>query len=153
MTAGKPVLRCAFLISFSLPHRCQLFVRPSGCLHGQFAPSAACISWKEQVHRSSEVHSVLQCPSTVSGFLPLMVSTLAVPDDLRHIASQGEEDWDPAYVIHLFPLVTLRNLLPYTVRYMMEVHLHPWQQQRNTICYISDYCYCDSIRSLKDQLN
>ena len=51
-----------------------------------------------------------------------MVSTLAVPDDLRHIASHGEEDWDPAYVIHLHPVATLRNLLPYTVRYMMEVH-------------------------------
>lgn len=59
----------------------------------------------------------------MTGLLPLMVSTLAVPDDLRHIACHGEEDWDPAYVIHLFPVVTLRNLLPYTVRYMMEVHL------------------------------
>lgn len=65
---------------------------------------------------------MLHCPSTITGLLPLTVSTLAVPDDLRHIASQGEEDWDPAYVIHLFPVVTLRNLLPYTVRYMMEVH-------------------------------
>lgn len=59
----------------------------------------------------------------VSGLLPLTVSTLAVPDDLRHISSQGEEDWDPAYIIHLYPVVTLRNLLPYTVRYLMEVHL------------------------------
>lgn len=52
-----------------------------------------------------------------------MVSTLAVPDDLRHITSCGEEDWDPAYVIHLHPMATLRNLLPYTIRYMMEVTL------------------------------
>ncbi|XP_029702157.1 vacuolar protein sorting-associated protein 13C isoform X2 [Takifugu rubripes] len=101
-------------------YRCQLFVCPSGGLTGQFAPSSSCISWKEQVHCSSEVRSVLHCPSTISGLLPLTVSTLAVSDDLRHIASQGEEDWDPAYVIHLFPVVTLRNLLPYTVRYMME---------------------------------
>lgn len=75
---------------------------------------------------------MLQCPSTISGLLPLTVSTLAVPDGLRHIASQGEEDWDPAYVIHLFPLVTLRNLLPYTIRYMMEVRQLPRQQPKNS---------------------
>lgn len=57
-----------------------------------------------------------------------MVNTLAIPDDLQHIASQGEEDWDPAYVIHLYPVATLRNLLPYTVRYMMEVHQLPQNQ-------------------------
>lgn len=55
------------------------------------------------------------------GLLPLVVSTLAVPDDLQHISSQGEEDWDPAYVIHLYPVATLHNLLPYTIHYMMEV--------------------------------
>ncbi|KAM9366322.1 intermembrane lipid transfer protein VPS13C [Symphorus nematophorus] len=101
-------------------YRCQLFVRPAGCLEGQYSPSSTCVSWKEQVHRSSEVRSVLQCPATDSSLLPLMVSTLAVPDDLRHIANHGEEDWDPAYIIHLHPVATLRNLLPYTVRYMME---------------------------------
>ncbi|KAG7483053.1 hypothetical protein JOB18_037841 [Solea senegalensis] len=101
-------------------YRCQLFVCPAGPLDGQYAPSSTCVSWKEQVHHSSEVHSVLQCPAMDSSLLPLMVSTLAVPDTLRHIANHGEEDWDPAYIIHLQPMVTLRNLLPYTVRYMME---------------------------------
>ena len=70
------------------------------------------MAWKEQVHLSSEVRSLLQCPSTDSSFLPLMVTTLAVPDDLRHISSQGEDDWDPAYIIHLHPTATLRNLPP-----------------------------------------
>ncbi|XP_034470795.1 vacuolar protein sorting-associated protein 13C isoform X1 [Hippoglossus hippoglossus] len=101
-------------------YRCQLFVRPAGPLDGQYGPSSTCVSWKEQVHRSSEVRSLLQCPATDRSLLPLMVCTLAVPDDLRHIASHGEEDWDPAYIIHLHPVVTLRNLLPYTVHYMME---------------------------------
>ncbi|KAM6942753.1 intermembrane lipid transfer protein VPS13C [Xenentodon cancila] len=101
-------------------YRCQLFVRPAGCLDGRYVVSSTCVAWKEQVHRSSEVHSLLQCPASDSSLLPLVVSTLAVPDDLRHIASHGEEDWDPAYVIHLHPVATLRNLLPYTVRYMME---------------------------------
>ncbi|XP_074521688.1 intermembrane lipid transfer protein VPS13C isoform X2 [Halichoeres trimaculatus] len=101
-------------------YRCQLFVQPAGSLVGQYRPSSTCVAWKEQVHRSSEVRSVLQCPATDNCLKPLSVSTLAVPDDLRHIASHGEEDWDPAYVIHLHPMAMLRNLLPYTIRYMME---------------------------------
>ncbi|XP_036950284.1 vacuolar protein sorting-associated protein 13C isoform X4 [Acanthopagrus latus] len=113
-------------------YRCQLFVRPAGCLDGQYGPSSTCVAWKEQVHRSSEVRSVLQCPAVDSSLLPLMVSTLAVPDDLRHIASHGEEDWDPAYVIHLHPVATLRNLLPYTVRYMMESSADSYELQEGS---------------------
>ncbi|KAF7642147.1 hypothetical protein LDENG_00263710, partial [Lucifuga dentata] len=89
-------------------YRCQLFVRPAGRLDGQFLPSSTCVSWKEA------------CLATDSGLLPLTVSTLAMPDALCHIASHGEEDWDPAYVIHLHPVAVLRNLLPYTIRYMLE---------------------------------
>ncbi|XP_041804195.1 vacuolar protein sorting-associated protein 13C isoform X2 [Chelmon rostratus] len=113
-------------------YRCQLFVRPAGCLDGQYGPSSTYVPWKEQVHRSSEVRSLLQCPATDSSLLPLMVSTLAVPDDLRHIASHGEEDWDPAYVIHLNPVATLRNLLPYTLRYMMECSADSFELQEGS---------------------
>ncbi|KAK7944308.1 hypothetical protein WMY93_000036 [Mugilogobius chulae] len=101
-------------------YRSQLFVRPAGNLEQQYGPSLSCVSWKEQVHRSSEVSSQLQCPSAVNGMLPLMLNTVAIPDELRHIANHGEQDWDPAYVLHLHPVATLRNLLPYTVRYLLE---------------------------------
>ncbi|XP_023807842.1 vacuolar protein sorting-associated protein 13C isoform X3 [Oryzias latipes] len=108
---------------FDIPldaYRCQLFVCPAGPLEGQYNPSTTCVTWKEQVHYSTDVRSLLQCPANSSGVLPLMVSALATPDDLQHIASHGEEDWDPAYVIHLHPVATLRNFLPYTVVYMLE---------------------------------
>ncbi|KAM6980546.1 intermembrane lipid transfer protein VPS13C [Aplochiton taeniatus] len=101
-------------------YRCQLFLQPTGRLEGQYGPSTTCITWKEQVHLSSEVRSLLQCPSTDSSFLPLMVSTMAAPDDLRFISSHGEEDWDPAYILHLHPVATMRNFLPYTIRYLLE---------------------------------
>ncbi|XP_023187859.1 vacuolar protein sorting-associated protein 13C isoform X5 [Xiphophorus maculatus] len=101
-------------------YRCQLFVRPAGRLDGLYGSSSSCVAWKEQVHCSSEVQSVLQCPASDSNLLPLMVSTLAVPDDLRHISSRGEDDWDPAYILHLHPMAALCNLLPYTVSYIME---------------------------------
>ncbi|XP_053284291.1 intermembrane lipid transfer protein VPS13C [Pleuronectes platessa] len=110
-------------------YRCQLFVRPAGPLDGQYGASSTCVSWKEQVHRSSEVRSLLQCPAADSSLLPLMVTTLAVPDDLRHIASHGEDDWDPAYIVHLHPVATLRNLLPYTLRYMMESSADSYELQ------------------------
>ncbi|XP_039984071.1 vacuolar protein sorting-associated protein 13C [Xiphias gladius] len=113
-------------------YRCQLFVRPAGHLDGQYSPSSTCVAWKEQVHRSLEVRSVLQCPATDNSLLPLMISTLAVPDNLRHIASHGEEDWDPAYVIHFHPVATLRNLLPYTVRYMMESSADSYELQEGS---------------------
>ena len=73
------------------------------------------------MHRSTEVRAQLQCPASDSSFLPLMVSTLAAPDDLRHITNHGDHEWDPAYIIHLYPAATLRNLLPYTVHYLLEV--------------------------------
>ncbi|CDQ96487.1 unnamed protein product [Oncorhynchus mykiss] len=102
-------------------YRCQLFLQPAGHLEGQYGPSSTCIAWKEQVHLSSEVRSLLQCQSADSSFLPLQVTTLATPDHLSFISSQREDDWDPAYVIHLHPAVTLRNLLPYSIRYLLEV--------------------------------
>ncbi len=101
--------------------RSQLFLLPVGPLEDLYHASSTCIAWKEQVHVSSEVHGVLQCPAIDSSFLPLVVNTLAVPDDLSHIASHGDGDWDPAYVIHLHPAVTLKNLLPYSIRYLLEV--------------------------------
>ncbi|KAG7264760.1 hypothetical protein CRUP_015201 [Coryphaenoides rupestris] len=101
-------------------YRSQLFLQPEGPLQGHYGPSATCISWKEQVHRSAEVLAQLQCPASDTSFLPLMVSTLAVPDHLRHISNHGDGDWDPAYIIHLNPVVTLRNLLPYTIHYLLE---------------------------------
>ncbi|XP_057687593.1 intermembrane lipid transfer protein VPS13C isoform X2 [Corythoichthys intestinalis] len=100
-------------------YRCQLYLRPaSAALSSRYAPSSTCLSWKEEVHRSSEVLSLLSCPP-LDGVLPLTISVLAAPDDLKHIAG-GEDDWDPAYVLHLRPVAALRNLLPYTLRYTME---------------------------------
>ncbi|KAM9860925.1 intermembrane lipid transfer protein VPS13C [Aulostomus maculatus] len=129
-------------------YRCQLFVRPAGNLDAQYGPSSTCVSWKEQVHRSLEVHSVLQCPAADSSLLPLMVSTLAVPDDLRHIASHGEEDWDPAYVIHLHPVATLRNLLPYTIRYMQESSADSYELQEGSTSDLLNARVAGEIMSL-----
>ncbi|KAL8196981.1 UNVERIFIED_CONTAM: Vacuolar protein sorting-associated protein 13C [Gekko kuhli] len=100
-------------------YRCHLFVQPTGHLKGQYTPSTTYIAWREELHRSTEVKCMLQCPSTETSFLPLILNTAAVPDELTFIATHGET-WDPAYIIHLYPTVTMRNLLPYSLRYLLE---------------------------------
>ncbi|KAG7327785.1 hypothetical protein KOW79_009391 [Hemibagrus wyckioides] len=101
-------------------YRCQLFLMPVGPLEGQYCESTTYITWKEQVHVSSEVRSMLQCPAKDNSLRPVFINTLAVPDNLCHIDSQSEDEWDPAYIIHLHPAVCLRNLLPYSINYLME---------------------------------
>ncbi|MCJ8738024.1 hypothetical protein PDJAM_G00030860 [Pangasius djambal] len=101
-------------------YRCHLFLMPVGPFEGQYHESTTYIAWKEQVHVSSEVRSLLQCPAKDSSLRPVVINTLAVPDNLCHIDSHSEEEWDPAYIIHLHPAVSLRNLLPYSLRYLME---------------------------------
>nr|XP_004662570.2 vacuolar protein sorting-associated protein 13C isoform X1 [Jaculus jaculus] len=100
-------------------YRCQLFVQPAGALERQYRESTTYISWKEELHRSAEVRCMLQCPAVEVNFLPLIVGTVALPDELNYISAHGE-DWDPAYIIHLYPSLTLRNLLPYSLRYLLE---------------------------------
>ncbi|XP_066448424.1 intermembrane lipid transfer protein VPS13C isoform X2 [Eleutherodactylus coqui] len=101
-------------------YRCQLFLKPAGALAGNFKVSTTYIAWKEMLQRSSEVQCTLQCPSTEINFLPLIVNCTAVPDEINFINSNGEKDWDPAYIIHLYPSLTIKNLLPYSLRYLLE---------------------------------
>ncbi|XP_056428779.1 intermembrane lipid transfer protein VPS13C isoform X2 [Hyla sarda] len=101
-------------------YRCQLYLKPMGALDGQYKESTTYIMWKEMLHRSNEVQCTLQCPSTEINFLPLVVNCTAVPDEINFITSNGEKDWDPAYIIHLYPSLTIKNLLPYSLRYLLE---------------------------------
>nr|XP_033776023.1 vacuolar protein sorting-associated protein 13C isoform X2 [Geotrypetes seraphini] len=101
-------------------YRCHLFLKPVGIFENQFKESTTYITWKEELHRSSEVRCILQCPSTEINYLPLIVNCIAIPDQINFISSHGEKDWDPAYIIHLYPPLTVRNLLPYSLRYLLE---------------------------------
>lgn len=116
------VLRSLFAHMGLLFCRSQLFIQPAGDLEHQYKESTTYIPWKEELHRSSSVTGRLQCPAVQRSFLPLVVNTVAEPDELSHISAHGE-DWNPAYIIHLYPSLTLRNLLPYSLRYLLEVCL------------------------------
>ncbi|XP_051898323.1 intermembrane lipid transfer protein VPS13C isoform X1 [Pristis pectinata] len=101
-------------------YRDHLFLKPSGELENKFKASTTYITWKEELHRSTEIQCRLQCPATDMGYLPLIINTIAIPDELNFIGNHGEDEWDPAYIIHLHPTVTIRNLLPYRLSYMLE---------------------------------
>ncbi|XP_077476237.1 intermembrane lipid transfer protein VPS13C isoform X2 [Stigmatopora argus] len=102
-------------------YRLQLYLQPASAPSCRYAPSSTCLSWKEEARRGSEVLSLLTCPPSDAdrGGLPLTVSALAAPDALAHVDA-AQDEWDPAYVLHLRPVATLRNLLPYALRYTME---------------------------------
>ncbi|XP_077569200.1 intermembrane lipid transfer protein VPS13C isoform X2 [Stigmatopora nigra] len=101
-------------------YRLRLFLQPAS---RPYAPSSTCLSWKEEARRGSEVLSLLTCPPSdgEGGDPPLTVSVLATPDALTHVdVDPARDEWEPAYVLHLRPVATLRNLLPYALRYTME---------------------------------
>nr|XP_054497888.1 intermembrane lipid transfer protein VPS13C isoform X1 [Agelaius phoeniceus] len=100
-------------------YRCHLYVQPTGIFEGQYKESTTYIAWREELHRSNEVKCLLQCPATETNFLPLIISSTAVPDELNFISS-SVEDLDPAYIIHFCPTLTVRNLLPYSLRFLLE---------------------------------
>lgn len=68
------------------------------------------------------VDSLLQrkCQSVKSTNHSLIINIVPVKDALT--TSLGAEDeWDFPYVVHLWPSVLLRNLLPYQITYSVEV--------------------------------
>ncbi|KAM3927460.1 intermembrane lipid transfer protein VPS13C isoform 2-T2 [Leptodactylus fuscus] len=133
----EPIGVCKPDEEFHVPlhsYRCQLFLKPAGALDEQFKESTTYIMWKEMLHRSSEVQCTLQCPSTEINFLPLIVNCTAVPDEINFINSNGEKEWDPAYIIHLYPSLTIRNLVPYSLRYLLEGTAEAHMLPEGSIC-------------------
>ena len=55
----------------------------------------------------------------------LMVNMVPVKDTVvsKHTGSAGE-NFDEPYVLHLWPSILLRNLLPYPITYKLQVNLH-----------------------------
>ena len=64
-----------------------------------------------------------------------MVNIVPLKDTVtsQHTGMAGEH-FDEPYILHLWPSVLLRNLLPYPITYRLQVHTHypiPTHQQRN----------------------
>lgn len=68
------------------------------------------------------VDSLIQrkCQSVRSTNHSLIINIVPVKDTLTS-PSCAEDQWDFPYVVHLWPSVLLRNLLPYQITYSIEV--------------------------------
>lgn len=68
------------------------------------------------------VDSLLQrkCQSVRSTNHSLIINIVPVKDALT-TSLDAEDEWDFPYVVHLWPSVLLRNLLPYQITYSVEV--------------------------------
>lgn len=63
-----------------------------------------------------------KCQPIKSTNYPLIINIVSVQDTL--ITSAWTDDqWDLPYVVHLWPSVLLRNLLPYQIAFSLEVRL------------------------------
>lgn len=71
---------------------------------------------------TKNVDSLLQrkCQSVRSTNHSLVINIVPVKDTLTSSLCT-EDQWDFPYVVHLWPSVLLRNLLPYQITYSVEV--------------------------------
>ncbi|XP_039701077.1 intermembrane lipid transfer protein VPS13A isoform X1 [Pteropus medius] len=51
---------------------------------------------------------------------PFIINVVPEKDNLTSLSVYSEDDWDLPYVLHLWPPVLLRNLLPYKIAYYLE---------------------------------
>uniref|UniRef100_A0A670J300 Vacuolar protein sorting 13 homolog A n=1 Tax=Podarcis muralis TaxID=64176 RepID=A0A670J300_PODMU len=110
---------------FNIPltsYRALLFLRPvadEGGTSGEYASSEG-VSFDEMVKNFGKVLQK-KCQPTKSPNHPLIINIVPMQDTL--ISSVCIDDqWDLPYVVHLWPSVLLRNLLPYQIAYSLEGH-------------------------------
>ncbi|KAG8519832.1 Vacuolar protein sorting-associated protein 13A, partial [Galemys pyrenaicus] len=51
---------------------------------------------------------------------PFVINVVPEKDDLTSLSTYTEDGWDLPYIMHLWPPVLLRNLLPYKIAYYIE---------------------------------
>ncbi|XP_066473905.1 intermembrane lipid transfer protein VPS13A isoform X2 [Tiliqua scincoides] len=132
---------------FNIPltsYRSLLFFRPvtdeSGT-SGEYE-SSECISFDEMVKNFDKLLQK-KCRSINSPNHPFIINIVPVQDTF--ISSVCTDDqWDLPYVVHLWPSVVLRNLLPYQIAYSLEGY--------STTCNtIEDGCSAQIHNAVLDQ--
>ncbi|XP_004383340.1 intermembrane lipid transfer protein VPS13A isoform X1 [Trichechus manatus latirostris] len=61
-----------------------------------------------------------KCRPTNPSKKPFIVNIVPEKDNLTSLSVYSEDGWDLPYVIHLWPAILLRNLLPYKIAYYIE---------------------------------
>ncbi|XP_042636651.1 vacuolar protein sorting-associated protein 13A [Orycteropus afer afer] len=61
-----------------------------------------------------------KCRPTNPSKKPFVVNIVPEKDNLASLSVYSEDGWDLPYIIHLWPPILLRNLLPYKIAYYLE---------------------------------
>ncbi|KAM6169962.1 intermembrane lipid transfer protein VPS13A [Rhynchocyon petersi] len=103
---------------FNIPlesYRSLLFLKPEGegyqmCEGLDF----------EEIIRNDGVLLKKKCGHTNPSKKPFIINIVPEKDTLTYLSVYSEDGWDLPYIIHLWPPILLRNLLPYKIAYYIE---------------------------------
>jgi vacuolar protein sorting-associated protein 13A/C len=62
-----------------------------------------------------------RCRSLTPSKRSFYINIVPEPDNLTSLSVYSEDGWDLPYIMHLWPPILLRNLLPYKIAYYVEV--------------------------------
>lgn len=115
---------CSFLSSFCCPHRSELSLQPVlevSDQDEQFECSEG-FSYEDVSIEQPEKRLRQTCRRRGDQGGVLMVSMVPVKDAVtfKHTGDVGE-NFDVPFVLHLWPSILLRNLLPYPISYKLKV--------------------------------
>ncbi|XP_062985430.1 intermembrane lipid transfer protein VPS13A isoform X2 [Elgaria multicarinata webbii] len=110
---------------FNIPltsYRSLLFFRPvadENEISGEYTSSEG-VSFDEMVKNFDKLLQK-KCQPKKSNSHPLIINIVPMQDTLISSACTDDQ-WDLPYIVHLWPSVVLRNLLPYQITYSLEGH-------------------------------
>lgn len=62
-----------------------------------------------------------KCKSIHASKRSFVINIVPEKDNLTSLSVYSEDGWDLPYVMHLWPPILIRNLLPYKIAYYLEV--------------------------------
>lgn len=101
---------------FTLYHRSPLSLRPEdedyqACERIDF----------EEIIKNDGTFLKKKCRSINAAKKPFIINVVPEKDNLASLSVYSEDGWDLPYIMHLWPPILLRNLLPYKIAYYIEV--------------------------------
>ncbi|KAJ8782280.1 hypothetical protein J1605_010259 [Eschrichtius robustus] len=77
----------------------------------------------EEIIKNDGTFLKKKCRSINPSKKPFIINIVPEKDNLTSVQVYSEDGWDLPYIMHLWPPILLRNLLPYKIAYYIEVQL------------------------------
>ncbi|KAM8801927.1 intermembrane lipid transfer protein VPS13A isoform 1-T1 [Rhynchonycteris naso] len=78
----------------------------------------------EEIIKNDGTFLKKQCRPIKPSTKPFIINVVPEKDNLTSLSVYSEDGWDLPYIIHLWPPILLRNLLPYKIAYYIEGSEH-----------------------------